>query len=317
MATQSMERPSRHRIAALTMATAILVGGAVAWWQSGRSSGREVGVASGSEETLDPVTLLGRSSWESQLDDLQRAAPSEPSGVQTPETVARAKASLRGVVRVVARTGTAPEFYERGEGFVYAVTAAGAKETVFMVPIETSGAYAAEFELPDGADETDLVVGVRVPGYQWKTALQTVRVGSSETLDLVLETGATLRGRVLTRDGQPVVGLDVGAFTSPYRGLVSRTDKLFEDNTARRLARPSEPFYQSWGVTDASGFFALPGLSQRGYTVWSSSPAWFLEQPRQYEPTEEGLELHGGAGRLPPADRLRRHHGRPHRRFPG
>ena len=95
-------------------------------------------------------------------------------------------------------------------------------------------------------------------------ALPTVRIGGeseSQTMNLRLQRGGSLVGRVLYDDGSPAVGWNVWAF---HEGATSDDNPILAPSVQREAA---QEMGQPATVTDDRGTFRITGLSDGQYTL--------------------------------------------------
>ncbi len=129
---------------------------------------------------------------------------------------------------------------------------------------------------------TEAIIGAVADGMLRHTQAVTLTPTSDAAVDLHLQAGMSLRGRIVTEDGAPVPNLRVYvACGNLPRGMVS--GHTFAKD-GQLLAPTSNGYHEARLVTDARGEFTAKGLGKGLYAVFSMDPAWFVSHSRRHEP---------------------------------
>lgn len=196
------------------------------------------------------------------------------------------KVRIHGRVR-----GMEPTMHAWHRPFVYAINPASPPQVLGKVDVDADGAYALELT-PTSEAPFALEVGARVPGKLPGFRNLMVEPGSDVVLDLEVTAGSSIAGRVVTREGNPVPGIELMLNSPMILGMISRVQSVFATMDEKAmLSRRSDAYGESRCVTDQRGYFTATGLPAGGYTVWTTSTEWFIRQQARVNDGAEGVEL--------------------------
>ena len=162
-----------------------------------------------------------------------------------------------------------------GRWYVWSRTGARA-DAVASDAVPANGTF--EIVLP--AEGGPITVSVWAPGFL-PAAIDvpdTDRVRPA-SLRFVLARGASLRGRVLDADGEPVA--NVGLVARSRSGAVGNGRRINPEWGTDALRAPGREnvYYEGDARTNATGEFEIGGLAPGSYIVFSTDPAWVIDRP--------------------------------------
>ncbi len=154
----------------------------------------------------------------------------------------------------------------------------------------------------DGLWEGGIVFELRAPGHVRQELDLDTQAGTPLDLgDVVMATGASISGRVLDANGQPVEGAEVRVTEREIKS-VGVYDMRFgigpdDDSTFLEFDRIGTRYERA--MTDADGRFVIAGLDEPNYTIYADAPGHDPAKLTDVGPGEARAEL-----RMPPLARL-------------
>lgn len=127
-------------------------------------------------------------------------------------------------------------------------------------------------------------------GYLRSEGLPIERGALQEALEIVLDPGYSIEGRVEDELGAPVQGLELFAHSPFVNSDALSATRVLMNGSRRHFSPPLDwPYSQCEGRTDAGGYVSFSGLEEGPCTVRSLDPCWEIVGSAEVEAGSRGV----------------------------